>query len=158
MSILQILTEGTRSPFFFFFFLTKPSIFLPHCATGNLLTVVALPMTKKLRTTATAFVVNLAVVEMLFCVFILPMSGAQYLFLQQNNKSLLTDRDCVFFVSLRYSLTQVELQTILAIALTRYVTFLVIVFFFYHKSYHHIYHIHIKIVQALGGYRRGLET
>lgn len=86
---------------------------------GNLLTIIALPMSKKLRTTATAFVVNLAVVELLFCVFILPMSGAQYLYLQQHEVSLLTDRDCMFFTVVRYTLTQVELQTILAIALTR---------------------------------------
>ncbi|XP_069185088.1 protein trapped in endoderm-1 isoform X4 [Procambarus clarkii] len=86
---------------------------------GNLLTIIALPLSKKLRTTATAFVVNLAVVELLFCVFILPMSGAQYLYLQQTNDSLLTNRDCVFFTSVRYTLTQVELQTILAIAFTR---------------------------------------
>ncbi|KAK8746031.1 hypothetical protein OTU49_017229 [Cherax quadricarinatus] len=86
---------------------------------GNLLTIIALPMSKKLRTSATAFVVNLAVVELLFCVFILPMSGAQYLYLQQHSESLLTDRDCIFFTSVRYTLTQVELQTILAIALTR---------------------------------------
>ncbi|XP_071547256.1 protein trapped in endoderm-1-like isoform X2 [Panulirus ornatus] len=86
---------------------------------GNLLTIIALPMSKKLRTTATAFVVNLAVVELLFCVFILPMSGAQYLFLQQRGKSLLSNEDCIFFTVVRYTLTQVELQTILAIALTR---------------------------------------
>lgn len=86
---------------------------------GNLLTIIALPMSKKLRTTATAFVVNLAVVELLFCVFILPMSGAQYLFLQHTGDSLLSDRDCIFFAVTRYTLTQVELQTILAIALTR---------------------------------------
>ncbi|XP_042872182.1 G-protein coupled receptor moody-like isoform X2 [Penaeus japonicus] len=86
---------------------------------GNLLTIIALPMSKKLRTTATAFVVNLAVVELLFCVFILPMSGAQYLVLQHTEDSLLSDRDCIFFAVTRYTLTQVELQTILAIALTR---------------------------------------
>lgn len=87
---------------------------------GNLLTIIALPMTKNLRTTATAFVVNLAVVELMFCVFILPMSGAQYLYLQRHLEgSLLTDRHCIFFTTLRYSITQVELQTILAIALTR---------------------------------------
>ncbi|ROT80102.1 moody, isoform C [Penaeus vannamei] len=68
---------------------------------GNLLTIIALPMSKKLRTTATAFVVNLAVVELLFCVFILPMSGAQYLFLQHTGDSLLSDRDCIFFAVTR---------------------------------------------------------
>ncbi|XP_063862971.1 G-protein coupled receptor moody-like isoform X1 [Scylla paramamosain] len=87
---------------------------------GNLLTIIALPMAKNLRTTATAFVVNLAVVELLFCVLILPMSGAQYLYLQRHLQgSLLTDTHCIFFVCVRYTLTQVELQTILAIALTR---------------------------------------
>ncbi|KAK7028037.1 hypothetical protein SK128_006392 [Halocaridina rubra] len=86
---------------------------------GNLLTIIALPMTKKMRTTATAFVVNLAVVELLFCVLILPMSGAQYVYLQKNSISLLNNNDCIFFTVTRYTLTQVELQTILAIALTR---------------------------------------
>ncbi|XP_076047105.1 protein trapped in endoderm-1-like isoform X2 [Oratosquilla oratoria] len=86
---------------------------------GNLLTIVALPMDKKLRTTATAFVVNLAVAELLFCVFILPMSGAQYAYLQQNGQALLSDRDCIFFATMRYTITQAELQTILAIAFTR---------------------------------------
>ncbi|XP_042217814.1 G-protein coupled receptor moody-like isoform X3 [Homarus americanus] len=86
---------------------------------GNLLTIIALPMCKKLRTTATAFIVNLAVVELLFCLLILPMAGAQYLYLQQYDDALLTDRDCAFFTPVKYALTQVELQTILAIALTR---------------------------------------
>ncbi|KAK4326323.1 hypothetical protein Pmani_003142, partial [Petrolisthes manimaculis] len=44
---------------------------------------------------------------------------SQYLHLQRTSVSLLTHQDCVFFVALRYTLTQVELQTILAIAVTR---------------------------------------
>jgi len=52
-----------------------------------LLTIVALPMCKALRNTATAFVVNLAVVELLFCVFILPLSGAQYAYLMLYGKA-----------------------------------------------------------------------
>lgn len=76
-------------------------------------------MYRKLRTTATAFVINLAVVELLFCLFILPMSGAQYAYLQYYDEALLSDNDCIFFAVARYTFTQVELQTIVAIALTR---------------------------------------
>ncbi|CAL4082020.1 unnamed protein product, partial [Meganyctiphanes norvegica] len=86
---------------------------------GNLLTIIALPLKPRLRTTATAFVVNLAVAELLFCVFILPMAGADYAHLQYTGDPLLSDKACKFFATLRYTLTQVELQTILAIALTR---------------------------------------
>ncbi|XP_047737840.1 G-protein coupled receptor moody isoform X2 [Hyalella azteca] len=88
-------------------------------AVGNLLTIVALPMSRSLRTTATAFVVNLAVVELLFCVSVLPLSGAQYSYLMLFNTSLLSDSACNYFAVMRYSLTQIELQTILAIALMR---------------------------------------
>ncbi|CAL4099956.1 unnamed protein product, partial [Meganyctiphanes norvegica] len=86
---------------------------------GNLLTILALRLQPKLRTTITAFVLNLAVVELLFCTIILPVSGAQYIWLCLHNESLLDDRFCVFFALVRFSLTQAELQTILAIALTR---------------------------------------
>ncbi|KAG0723104.1 G-protein coupled receptor moody [Chionoecetes opilio] len=80
-------------------YFTNHSKPLPSPPSGNLLTIIALPMTKTLRTTATAFVVNLAVVELLFCLFILPMSGAQYLYLQRHLQgSLLTDTHCIFFV------------------------------------------------------------
>ncbi|KAF2356408.1 G protein-coupled receptor rhodopsin-like [Trinorchestia longiramus] len=88
-------------------------------ASGNLLTIIALPMSRSLRTTATAFVVNLAVVELMFCVFVLPLSGAQYTYLMLYNTSLLSDRACIYFTVMRYALTQVELQTIMAIALMR---------------------------------------
>ena len=60
---------------------STPVLFHP----GNLLTIVALPMSKTLRTTATAFVVNLALVELMFCVFVLPLSGAQYAYLAIND-------------------------------------------------------------------------
>ncbi|CAL4130368.1 unnamed protein product, partial [Meganyctiphanes norvegica] len=88
---------------------------------GNLLTIVALPQIKKLRTSSTAFVMNLAFAELLFCLFILPVSGIQYIYLQYSdgNRSFLSDGACVLFTTARYTITQAELQTVMAIALTR---------------------------------------
>ncbi|CAL4102205.1 unnamed protein product [Meganyctiphanes norvegica] len=93
-------------------------------ACGNILTIVALPMCKKLRTgaaaSATLYVINLAVAELMFCLFILPMTGAQYIYLLlYPGQTLLNENACVFFATVRYTITQAELQTILAIAVTR---------------------------------------
>ncbi|CAL4059648.1 unnamed protein product [Meganyctiphanes norvegica] len=85
---------------------------------GNLLTIIALPMNRRLRNSGTALVVNLAVAELLFCTIVLPLSGVQLLYLQ-DNQNLLDDHLCSFFVAFRYTVTQAQLQTILAIALTR---------------------------------------
>ena len=84
------------------------------------MTIVALLMCRKLRKRSTTmFVVNLAMVEMLFCIFILPMSGAQYAYLQYSGDSLLSDKACSFFTLTRFSLTQCQIQTVIGIALTR---------------------------------------
>uniref|UniRef100_A0A6A7G2W7 G-protein coupled receptor moody-like n=2 Tax=Hirondellea gigas TaxID=1518452 RepID=A0A6A7G2W7_9CRUS len=117
-------TEGSSSPAQFPYHMlgfTAACAFIIAIlgASGNLLTIIALPMCRNLRTTATAFVVNLAVVELMFCVFVLPLSGAQYAYLMLYNQSLLSDKACIFFTVMRYSLTQLELQTIVAIALMR---------------------------------------
>ncbi|RXG73364.1 G-protein coupled receptor moody [Armadillidium vulgare] len=69
---------------------------------GNLLTIVALPHVKKLRNAATWFIVNLAVIEMCFCVTVLPMSAAQMLHLQATNERLFDAGGCKLFVFLRY--------------------------------------------------------
>ncbi|XP_066986750.1 protein trapped in endoderm-1-like isoform X3 [Macrobrachium rosenbergii] len=86
---------------------------------GNLLTILALPYSTRLRNAATWFVVNLAVVEGLFCVTILPMSAAHLFSLYASNEKLFSSEGCSVFVFLRYVIIQTELLSIAAIAVNR---------------------------------------
>ncbi|XP_066986760.1 protein trapped in endoderm-1-like [Macrobrachium rosenbergii] len=86
---------------------------------GNLLTILALPHSKRLKNAATCFVVNLAVVEGLFCVTILPMSAAHLFSLYFSNEKLFSSEGCSVFVFLRYVIIQTELLSIAAIAINR---------------------------------------
>nr|QPB73592.1 GPCR8 [Penaeus japonicus] len=85
---------------------------------GNLLTILALPYSLRLRNAATWFVVNLAFAEGMFCVTILPMSAAQLFHLYVAQKPLITS-GCKVFVFLRYVNIQAELLSIAAIAVNR---------------------------------------
>ena len=86
---------------------------------GNLLTILALPHARKLRTSATWFVVNLAVIEMMFCVTILPMSAGHLFHVRFFRDKLFDKKGCKLFVFLRYVLSQAELLSIAAIAINR---------------------------------------
>ncbi|XP_064112851.1 protein trapped in endoderm-1-like isoform X2 [Macrobrachium nipponense] len=86
---------------------------------GNLLTILALPYSKRLKNAATCFVVNLAVVEGLFCVTILPMSAAHLFSLFFADEKLFSSEGCSVFVFLRYVIIQTELLSIAAIAINR---------------------------------------
>ncbi|XP_068220543.1 protein trapped in endoderm-1-like isoform X2 [Palaemon carinicauda] len=86
---------------------------------GNLLTILALPYSTRLRNAATWFVVNLAVVEGLFCVTILPMSAAHLFSLYIRGEKLFSSEGCSVFVFLRYVIIQTELLSIAAIAVNR---------------------------------------
>ncbi|XP_076066383.1 protein trapped in endoderm-1-like [Oratosquilla oratoria] len=88
---------------------------------GNGLTILALPFARSLRNAATAFVVNLAVSEMLFCATILPASAAHLLYLAQGQQLFTKDSDklCNAFVFLRYVTIQAELMSIAGIAVNR---------------------------------------
>ncbi|XP_063614547.1 protein trapped in endoderm-1-like [Penaeus indicus] len=86
---------------------------------GNLLTILALPYSLRLRNAATWFVVNLAVAEGIFCVTILPMSAAHLFYLYVTGEGMFTSRGCSVFVFLRYVNIQAELLSIAAIAVNR---------------------------------------
>lgn len=87
---------------------------------GNLLTIMALPHSSRLRNAATWLVVNLAVAEGVFCITILPISAAHLLTLYlTGGRSLLNDTGCSVFVFLRYVNIQAELLSIAAIAVNR---------------------------------------
>ncbi|KAK7083247.1 hypothetical protein SK128_018705 [Halocaridina rubra] len=86
---------------------------------GNLLTILALPYSNRLRNAATWFVVNLAVVEGLFCVTILPISGAHLFSLYMRDQSLFSNEGCSVFVFLRYVAINAEVFSIAAIAVNR---------------------------------------
>ncbi|XP_070000665.1 G-protein coupled receptor moody isoform X1 [Penaeus vannamei] len=86
---------------------------------GNLLTILALPYSLRLRNAATWFVVNLAVAEGIFCVTILPMSAAHLFHLYVTGTPMFTMGGCSAFVFLRYVNIQAELLSIAAIAVNR---------------------------------------
>uniref|UniRef100_A0A6A7FV57 Protein trapped in endoderm-1-like n=2 Tax=Hirondellea gigas TaxID=1518452 RepID=A0A6A7FV57_9CRUS len=86
---------------------------------GNLLTMVALPFSRKIRNASTWFVVNLAGAECLFCVTVLPMVAAHLLHLRNTRHSLFSDDGCRAFVFLRYVNVQAELLSIAGVALNR---------------------------------------
>ncbi|KAF2365631.1 G protein-coupled receptor rhodopsin-like [Trinorchestia longiramus] len=87
--------------------------------TGNLLTMVALPFSPKIRNASTWFVVNLAATECLFCITILPMVAAHLLSLRNNGEPLFSNDGCRAFVFLRYVNVQAELLSIAGVALNR---------------------------------------
>ncbi|XP_042230118.1 protein trapped in endoderm-1-like isoform X1 [Homarus americanus] len=88
---------------------------------GNLLTILALPYTRRLRHSATYLVVNLAVAEGIFCVTILPISAAHLftLYMTSGMRPLFDTQGCNVFVFLRYVNIQAELLSIAAIAVNR---------------------------------------
>jgi hypothetical protein len=86
---------------------------------GNLLTMVALPFSHKIRNASTWFVVNLAATECLFCITILPMVAAHLLRLRDEGEPLFSDDGCRAFVFLRYVNVQAELLSIAGVALNR---------------------------------------
>ncbi|KAK3877258.1 hypothetical protein Pcinc_018013 [Petrolisthes cinctipes] len=87
---------------------------------GNLLTILALPYARSLRTNqATFLVINLAVAEGIFCITILPLSAAHLVNLSDRGSSLFTSQACNVFVYLRYVNIQAELLSIAAIAINR---------------------------------------
>lgn len=86
---------------------------------GNLLTVLALPYSRRHRKTTTWFVVNLAAAEALFCVTILPVTAAHLISLYMTAHALLSDSACAYFAFCRYVTMLVGLLSIAAIAINR---------------------------------------
>ncbi|XP_047476633.1 G-protein coupled receptor moody-like isoform X2 [Penaeus chinensis] len=86
---------------------------------GNLLTVLALPHSRRHRKTTTWFVVNLAAAEALFCVTILPVTAAHLISLYMTKHELLSDGACAYFAFCRYVTMLVGLLSIAAIAINR---------------------------------------
>ncbi|CAL4060295.1 unnamed protein product [Meganyctiphanes norvegica] len=90
------------------------------CGTfSNLLILLAVGVTRQVKTTSTIFVLNLSVAEFLFSLIVLPMVAAQCFFIYRYNCSLLTDDHCAYFTTIRYALGQIQVQSIMAIAFTR---------------------------------------
>ncbi|XP_034946887.1 G-protein coupled receptor moody [Chelonus insularis] len=84
---------------------------------GNLITVVALFRTKKLRNATAVFIMNLSISDLMFCCFNLPLATSTFWYGSWVHGPLL----CRLFPLLRYGLVAVSLFTVLAITINRYV-------------------------------------
>lgn len=106
------------------------SIFTVIGVTGNLLTVVALLRCQKLRVHATtAFVISLAVSDLLFSAINLPLTASRYV----HEKWTLGPELCRIFPFFFYGNVAASLMNMVAITVNRYVLIT------YHGSYHTIY-------------------
>ena len=86
--------------------------------TGNLLTVLALTVDKKLRAKATtSFIISLSVSDLLFCGFNLPLTAVRYFYQQW----VLGDQLCRVFPFLFYGNVAASLMSMVAITINRYV-------------------------------------
>ncbi|EZA62029.1 G-protein coupled receptor moody isoform X2 [Ooceraea biroi] len=84
---------------------------------GNLITVIALFRTKKLKNATAVFIMNLSISDLMFCCFNLPLATSTFWHSSWMYGPLL----CRLFPLLRYGLVAVSLFSILAITINRYV-------------------------------------
>ncbi|KYN01392.1 PREDICTED: G-protein coupled receptor moody [Cyphomyrmex costatus] len=84
---------------------------------GNLITVIALFRTKKLKNATAVFIMNLSVSDLMFCCFNLPLATSTFWHRSWLHGPLL----CRLFPLLRYGLVAVSLFSVLAITINRYV-------------------------------------
>ncbi|GBN04438.1 G-protein coupled receptor moody [Araneus ventricosus] len=84
---------------------------------GNLVSILALSKSQKLRNATTAFIVNLCVADLLFCGFSMPLSALTFLERDWNYGEVL----CKLFPLVRYSNGAVSLFSVIAIAINRYI-------------------------------------
>lgn len=92
-------------------------LFITIGVPGNLLTILALSKARKLHNATTAFIVNLSVADLLFCLFNLPLVISTFLHRGWVHGELL----CTLFPFFRYSNVAVSLFSVLAITINRYV-------------------------------------
>ncbi|XP_029174175.1 G-protein coupled receptor moody [Nylanderia fulva] len=84
---------------------------------GNLITVIALFRTKKLKNATAVFIMNLSISDLMFCCFNLPLATSTFWHKSWLYGPLL----CRLFPLLRYGLVAVSLFSILAITINRYI-------------------------------------
>ncbi|KYN37018.1 G-protein coupled receptor moody [Trachymyrmex septentrionalis] len=84
---------------------------------GNLITVIALFRTKKLKNATAVFIMNLSISDLMFCCFNLPLATSTFWHRSWLHGPLL----CRLFPLLRYGLVAVSLFSVLAITINRYV-------------------------------------
>ncbi|CAL1264777.1 unnamed protein product [Larinioides sclopetarius] len=84
---------------------------------GNLVSILALSKSQKLRNATTAFIVNLCVADLLFCGFSMPLSALTFLERDWNYGEVL----CKLFPLVRYSNGAVSLFSVIAITINRYI-------------------------------------
>ncbi|XP_071564198.1 G-protein coupled receptor moody isoform X1 [Temnothorax nylanderi] len=84
---------------------------------GNLITVIALFRTKKLKNATAVFIMNLSISDLMFCCFNLPLATSTFWHRSWLYGPLL----CRLFPLLRYGLVAVSLFSVLAITINRYV-------------------------------------
>ena len=94
---------------------------------GNVFTIYAFKISKWTQHFSTAYVVNMSVIEMLFCIIILPGYGIHHLYFMVVGEPLLNNTNCVPLTTIGFILAEAELQSILAITVTRYINLILFV-------------------------------
>ncbi|KFM79790.1 G-protein coupled receptor moody, partial [Stegodyphus mimosarum] len=84
---------------------------------GNLISIIALSKSKRLRNATTAFVINLCVSDLLLCSFSLPFSSVTFIERGWNYGDTL----CTLLPMVRYSNGAVSIFSVVSITLNRYV-------------------------------------
>ncbi|XP_050445094.1 G-protein coupled receptor moody [Cataglyphis hispanica] len=84
---------------------------------GNLITVIALFRTKKLKNATAVFIMNLSISDLMFCCFNLPLATSTF----WHSSWLYGPLLCRLFPLLRYGLVAVSLFSVLAITINRYI-------------------------------------
>lgn len=85
--------------------------------TGNLISILALVRSPRLRNATTAFIVNLCVSDLLFSSFSIPLTAVTYIDRKWNG----SDQLCKMFALVRFTNGIVSIFTVVAITINRYI-------------------------------------
>ncbi|UYV79948.1 hypothetical protein LAZ67_18001168 [Cordylochernes scorpioides] len=116
METMEEAQDGFNS-MFIYFAVVCIFIVIVVGAVGNMVTIIALLKCPKTRTATTAFIINLSLVDFIFCVLCLPFSASIYL----NHSWVHGDALCILFPLLRYSNVGLSVLSIVAITINRYI-------------------------------------
>ncbi|XP_076304625.1 protein trapped in endoderm-1-like isoform X1 [Tachypleus tridentatus] len=92
-------------------------IFIIVGCLGNLVTILALSRSAKLRNATTAFVFSLCMADFLFCAFNLPLTASRYI----HEKWVLGDTLCFLFPFFFYGNVAASLMSMTAITINRFI-------------------------------------
>ncbi|XP_067130042.1 G-protein coupled receptor moody-like [Centruroides vittatus] len=106
---------------------------------GNIITIIALLKSRRLRNATSAFIINLCTADGLYCVFTIPLVTSIFIYRTWTYHGFL----CMIYPLIRYSNSIVSVLTIIAITINRYIIIV------YPKSYSKFYSkISVSIIIA----------